>query len=340
MPETDNKIAVAILNWNGVELLRRFLPDVLKHSQELATVYVIDNNSADQSREMLEREFPEVKVVELPANYGYAGGYNKGLEYLKEPYAVLLNSDVKVTAGWLVPLLRHFEENPNLAALQPKILDLKNPEFFEYAGAAGGFMDSLGYPFCRGRIFEKLEKDEGQYDTYREVFWASGACLMLSLDKYWEAGALDDSLFAHMEEIDLCWRMQLRGYEIGCEPASTVFHLGGATLNKISPHKTYLNFRNSLIILFTNLPNGEAFLKIMARLLLDAVAAIQFLLKGKPAHSLAVLRAHFAFYGRFNRLARQKIKLRVKPLKELKGVYRGSVVKAFFLNKKRKFSDI
>ncbi len=339
MPE-NKKIAVAILNWNGQDLLRQFLPSVIQHSKDLARIYVIDNNSGDQSREILKAEFPEVTVVELPANYGYAGGYNKGLDYIDERYAVLLNSDVEVTQNWLSPLLKRFEQNTKLGALQPKIKDLKNREYFEYAGAAGGYMDNLGYPFCRGRIFDDLERDEAQYDTYQKVFWASGACLMVDQEKYNAAGGLDESLFAHMEEIDLCWRMQLRGFEVGCEPASTVYHLGGGTLNKLSSKKTYLNFRNSLIIMFLNLPSGEAFAKIMARLVLDGVAGIKFILEGKFSHVAAILKAHFHFYSRFNALARKKIGQPVKPLKQLEGVYPGSVVKAFYLGKKRKFTQL
>ena len=339
MPESKN-IAVVILNWNGASLLQRFLPGVIQHSQKLAKVYVIDNYSQDDSLDMLERDFPEVEVIVLPANYGYAGGYNKGLLKVSEKYAVLLNSDVEVSENWLTPLLTHFEKNPLLGALQPKIKDLKAREKFEYAGAAGGFMDAYGYPFCRGRIFDELEKDEGQYNSYQKVFWASGACLMVDQEKYKQAGGLDESLFAHMEEIDLCWRMQLRGFEVGCEPASQVFHMGGATLNKISPQKTYLNFRNSLIILFLNLPSGEAFSKIMIRLVLDGVAGVKFLLEGKFSHTWAILKAHFHFYARFTALARKKIGQPVKPLNSLNGVYTGSIVQDFYLKKKKRFSQL
>jgi hypothetical protein len=340
MPDTPKKIAVAILNWNGHDLLKRFLPSVVSFSEDVARVYVIDNNSTDASLELLSQEFPSVEIIELDENHGYAGGYNKGLEYVTEPYAVLLNSDVEVTENWLLPLLLQFEQNPRLAALQPKIKDLNNRQRFEYAGAAGGYMDTLGYPLCRGRLFDELEEDLGQYDNYQKIFWATGACLMVDQKKYKIAGGLDESLFAHMEEIDLCWRMQLRGFEIGCEPASTVYHLGGGTLNKLSSKKTYLNFRNSLIIMFLNLPSGEAFAKIMARLILDGVAAVKFLLGGKFTHVGAILKAHFHFYGRFNSLARKKIGQPVKPLSQLSGVYKGSVVKAYYLNKKKKFSDL
>ncbi|WP_417609090.1 glycosyltransferase family 2 protein [Owenweeksia hongkongensis] len=342
MPETkpQHKIAVAILNWNGAALLRRFLPSVIEHSQAVAQVYVIDNASSDESLEVLKNEFPQVELIVLPENYGYAGGYNKGLNYIKENYVVLLNSDVEVTANWLPPMLSQFESNPKLAALQPKIKDLNNRDLFEYAGAAGGHIDVLGYPFCRGRLFDTLEEDKGQYDSYEKVFWASGACLMVDINKFRKAGGLNESLFAHMEEIDLCWRMQLHGFEIGCEPASTVYHLGGGTLNKLSSKKTYLNFRNSLIIMFLNLPSGEAFAKIMARLVLDGIAGIKFIFEGKFVHTLAILKAHFHFYVRFNDMMRQKVGKPVKPLNKLEGVYRGSVVKGYYLSKKKKYSEL
>lgn len=306
----------------------------------MGTVYVIDNYSTDNSLEVLTDEFPEVKVIELPANYGYAGGYNKGLDYIDERYVVLVNSDVEVTPDWLTPLLHRFETNPSLGALQPKVKDLNRTDHFEYAGACGGYVDALGYPFCRGRLFDTLEEDHGQYDSYEKVFWASGACLMVDREKFDEAGAFNESLFAHMEEIDLCWRMQLRGYEVACEPASVVFHLGGGTLNKLSPKKTYLNFRNSLIVMFLNLPSGEAFLKIMMRLLLDGVAGIKFLTEGKFGHMAAILKAHFHFYARFNSLARKKIGQPVKSLSKLDGVYKGSVVMQYFVQKRKRFNNL
>ncbi|MDZ7847259.1 MAG: glycosyltransferase family 2 protein [Owenweeksia sp.] len=334
MPDNPKKIAVVILNWNGLKLMKRFLANVVVHSQDLAQVYVIDNDSQDESRDWLKIQHPEVSLIELPANYGYAGGYNRGLAEVKEPYALLLNSDVKVTESWLQPLLNRMEENPQLAAIQPKVLDLKNPQYFEYAGACGGFLDYLGYPYCRGRLFETLEKDNGQYDDYREVFWATGAALMVNLDSFKQAGQLNESLFAHMEEIDLCWRLQLQGYHVACEPQSVVYHLGGGTLDKLSPHKTFLNFRNSLIIMFLNLPHSEALLKIMTRLMLDAVAALRFLFMGKSAHIIAIFKAHFSFYQRFAELAKKKQYIRVKPLAQLNGVYPRSVVKEYFIAKK------
>ncbi|MEQ9262836.1 MAG: glycosyltransferase family 2 protein [Owenweeksia sp.] len=332
--------AIAILNWNGAALLQRFLPSVLKYTEDLATIYVIDNNSSDQSIELLQKEFPIVKVICNDGNYGYAGGYNKGLQSIPEEYVVLLNSDVEVTENWLQPLLQRMKENPGLGALQPKIKDLKQPDHFEYAGASGGWIDVLGYPFCRGRIFYEYEEDHGQYDDYQEVFWASGACLVIRQEAFKKAGGLDESLFAHMEEIDLCWRMHLNDYKVACEPASVIYHLGGATLNKISPQKTYLNFRNSLIILYLNLPAWQGFTRIMQRLVLDGIAGVKFITEGKPRHCWAVLRAHFAFYRRFNRMARARVNRPSRSIHDLPGVYSGSIVKAFYVSKKRRFSDL
>lgn len=337
MPE---KIAVAILNWNGASLLKQFLPSVVEHSRDIAQVYVIDNASSDDSLAVLSEGFPTVKVIVNDANYGYAGGYNKGIKYIPEEFIVLLNSDVEVTQNWLPPLLRHFEDNPRLAAIQPKILDLKSREYFEYAGACGGFIDELGYPFCRGRIFDEIEKDQGQYDSYHQVFWATGASLMIRKSAFGEVGGLNERLFAHMEEIDLCWRLHNHNYEVACEPASGIYHLGGATLNQQSPRKTFLNFRNNLIILFLNLPDGEAFVKILYRLILDGAAGLKFLLDKEPKHLLAVLKAHFSFYGMFFSLAREKKRHIQKPLKKLNGVYHKSLVEDFFLRKKKKFSDL
>lgn len=330
--------AVAILNWNGKALLERFLPSVTAHSPQ-AAIYVIDNASADDSLAFIRQYYPQVQIIALPQNGGYAGGYNQGLKQISEDLVVLLNSDVEVTDNWLGPLISRFEQNEKLGALQPKIKDLKNPDKFEYAGASGGFIDRLGYPFCRGRIFNELEKDQGQYNSYREVFWATGACLVVRKTAYEKAGGLDESLFAHMEEIDLCWRMQQTGYRIACEPASEVLHLGGGTL-KLSPQKTYLNFRNSLIILFLNLPQGEAMVKILSRLVLDGIAALKFLLEGQPKHLWAVLRAHFSFYAQFNTLYARKIGQPKKALSQMQGVYNGSIVWDFYAKKKKHFSDL
>lgn len=328
--------AVAILNWNGLPLLQKYLPSVLAHSQDLGQVYVIDNASEDGSVAWLKQQHPEVGCISLAENKGYAGGYNRGLQGLEEEYLILINSDIETSPGWLQPLAARLSAHPRLGALQPKILDLKDRQRFEYAGAAGGFIDALGYPYCRGRLFDQLEEDRGQYDQYRELFWASGACLVVRRSAFWEVGGLDEKLFAHMEEIDLCWRLQLADYRVACEPASRVYHLGGATLAVQSPRKTYLNFRNNLIILFLNLPQAQAFAVIMLRLVLDGLAALQMLMQGRPRHLLAVLEAHFAFYGRLHLLFLQKRKRSVRPWSQLQGVYRGSIVWDYFVRKRRK----
>ncbi len=336
----DAPFAVAILNWNGKELLERFLGNVLKHSADLGKVYLIDNHSSDDSVAFTRKEFPTIQIIELEDNYGYAGGYNKGLKHIPEEYVVLLNSDVEVSPNWLAPLHARFTADATLGALQPKIKDLKSRPHFEYAGASGGFVDILGYPFCRGRIFDHLEEDNGQYDNYQEVFWASGACLAIRQSAFEQAGKLYERLFAHMEEIDLCWRMQLAGFKVAVEPFSLVYHLGGATLKTYSPQKTYLNFRNSLIILFLNLPHSKALPSIFARLILDGVAAIKFLLTGHLKLLLAVLRAHFAFYGMFNQLFIEKRTRKSAPLSKLKGVFPKSIVAAFYLRGKKTFQDL
>jgi len=333
-------IAVAILNWNGKKLLERFLANVVGNSEPMAKVYLIDNHSSDDSVDYTRANFPSVEIISLANNYGYAGGYNKGLKHIEEEFVILLNSDVEVSPNWIEPLYNRFTADATLAALQPKIRDLKSPQHFEYAGAAGGYIDILGYPFCRGRIFDNLEEDKQQYDDYHEVFWATGACLAVRKSAFEQVGKLYETLFAHMEEIDLCWRLQLAGFKVAVEPASEVFHLGGATLDTYSPQKTFLNFRNSLIILFLNLPHSQAILSILARLVLDAVAAVQFLVTGKPKLLFAILRAHFAFYGMFNELFIEKRNRKSASLKSLKGVYPKSIVAAFYLRKQKTFKDL
>ena len=337
----DKKWAVVVLNWNGRDLLERYLPSVVKYSEE-AQVYVIDNASTDDSQSYLKRAFPAVRLIALEENGGFAGGYNKGLEMVEEPWAVLLNSDVEVTPDWLKPLEARLESDSSLVALQPKILDWKNPQYFEYAGAAGGFLDRLAYPFCRGRIFDHLEQDRGQYDQYREVFWASGACLAVRLEIYRELGGFYERLFAHMEEIDLCWRMQLAGYVIGCEPSSTVYHLGGATLQEASPRKSFLNFRNSLIINVLNLPLGRLFPVLFQRLVLDGVAGFKFLLEGRPRHLQAILQAHAALYAFFPALIRERRRREPfhSPGARLKGWLPLSIIALYFLRRKRCFDEV
>ena len=284
------RVAVVILNYNGAEMLRTFLPGVVEYSPE-AEVVVADNASTDDSVEVVQRLFPTVKLIRLERNWGFADGYNKALEQVDAEYSILLNSDVEVTKGWIAPMLAALETDSNVVACQPKILDYKRKTHFEYAGAAGGFIDRYGYPYCRGRIFDTLEEDKGQYDTVCDISWATGAALMIRTAEYRTAGGLDGRFFAHMEEIDLCWRLRARGRRILCVPQSTVYHVGGATLSKSNPKKTYLNFRNNLLMLYKNLPQEELPSVMRVRCLLDYVAALKFLLTGGFGDFKAVMRA-------------------------------------------------
>lgn len=291
-----DKIAVVILNWNGCEMLRSFLPSVVACSEaDGAVVYVADNGSTDLSVEMLQQEFPGVRCLVLGQNYGFAEGYNRALKLVDAEYVVLLNSDVEVTEHWLRPMADYLDAHPEVAACQPKIRSWRQKQMFEYAGAAGGFIDCYGYPYCRGRVMEVVEEDKGQYDTVRSVFWATGAALFIRLKDYQETGGLDARFFAHMEEIDLCWRLRARGRGLVCVPQSVVYHVGGATLKKGSPRKTYLNFRNNLLMLYKNLPESELRSVMRARFWLDYVAALSFLLKGQVADARAVVRARRDF---------------------------------------------
>lgn len=282
--------SIVILNYNGAAMLRQFLPGVLRYSGQ-AEVVVADNASTDASLSVLHEEFPTVRVIALPENYGFAEGYNRALQQIEATYVVLLNSDVEVTPHWLEPMEHYLETHPEVAGCQPKIRSFRQPEYFEYAGACGGFLDAYGYPFCRGRILGTVERDTGQYDTVVRVFWATGAALMIRLEMYRQAGGLDGRFFAHMEEIDLCWRLRSRGYTLVCVPQSTVFHVGGATLTKENPRKTFLNFRNNLLMLYKNLPEQELQRVMRVRWLLDAAAALQFLLKGEWKNARAVWQA-------------------------------------------------
>lgn len=270
------KTAIAILNWNGRKLLEEFIPSVVEFSKE-AEIYVIDNHSDDDSIEFLKTNFPSVKIIKNEENFGYAGGYNKGLEEIDADIFCLLNSDVKVVENWLIPIENLFSSNSEISVIQPKILDYKNPEYFEYAGAGGGFIDNFGYPFCRGRVFWTLEKDKGQYDDTIQTFWASGACLFIRKNDFLEIGGFDEGFFAHMEEIDLCWRLNNSGKKIFYCGESKVYHLGGGTLKNSNPKKTYLNFRNSLWMLVKNLPKGKAFPLVFTRLSLDGITGISTL---------------------------------------------------------------
>lgn len=292
------KIAVVILNWNGKKLLEQFLPSVVAFSQE-ADIYVADNASTDDSVAFVKANFASVKIIANPKNFGFAKGYNEALRTVDADIFALVNSDVEVTANWLHPITDTFQKEPQTAIIQPKIRDYKNKEYFEYAGAAGGFIDRYGYPFCRGRIFDTVEKDAGQYDDDCEIFWASGACFFIRSSTYRELGGFDDGFFAHQEEIDLCWRAFNSGHHAKYVGSSTVFHVGGATLQQGNPRKTFLNFRNSLLMLTKNLPKYKLLQVLFARLVLDGIAGMQFLLHGKPLHCMAILNAHFSFYAKF-----------------------------------------
>ena len=291
-----NKIAVVILNWNGRAMLQQFLPSVLASVRTLdATICVADNGSTDDSCAFLSANFPEVRQIVLDKNYGFAEGYNRALSKVEAEYVVLLNSDVEVTEHWLEPLQAYMDAHPEVAACQPKILSQRNKLYFEYAGAAGGFMDCYGYPFCRGRIMDVVEEDRGQYDEILPVFWATGAALFIRLSDYRKVGGLDGRFFAHMEEIDLCWRLRNRGRQLVCIPQSVVYHVGGATLKKENPKKTFLNFRNNLLMLYKNLSQNELQHVMRVRYWLDRVAMLVFFLKGDAANAKAVWQARKDF---------------------------------------------
>lgn len=334
------KAAVAILNWNGQQLLEKFLPGVVEHSAHLADIVVIDNNSSDHSIEWIRNNFPSVEVIQNDSNGGFAAGYNVGLRRIEADLFVLLNSDVEVTSGWLEPLLSTLNQ-PGVVAAQPKIRSYQLRNQFEYAGAAGGFIDRDGFVFCRGRIFNHFETDNGQYDDTREVFWATGACLAVNAKAFWNVGGLDEDFFAHMEEIDLCWRLKNTGKKVMYCGQSTVYHMGGGTLSKINPRKTYLNFRNNLFLILKNYRTGNVWLKIIWRLKLDGLAGIKFLAEGQFRHFAAVIRAHFSFYRQIPSFVRKRKSLSSTVHKpNFHGLYNRSVVWQYFVRKKQNFSDL
>jgi GT2 family glycosyltransferase len=325
------KIAVVILNWNGAKLLEQFLPSVVAYSEE-ATIYVADNASTDTSIEIIESKFPQITIIKNEGNYGFAKGYNIALQQVEEDYYALVNSDIEVTENWLAPILSIFDNEPNIGIIQPKILDYKNKAYFEYAGAAGGYIDQFGYPYCRGRMFDTLEKDQGQYNDDVDIFWASGACLFIRKDIYRKLNGFDDDFFAHQEEIDLCWRAFNLGYTARYTSKSVVYHVGGATLNEGNPRKTFLNFRNSLLMLTKNLPERKLFIILFLRLCLDGLAGIQFILKGKFKHCWAIVKAHFAFYGLINK------NLKKRNSKKRSDYYRSkSIVYQYFVKNGKVF---
>tara|TARA_R110002074_G_scaffold5143_2_gene25245 strand:- start:22757 stop:23758 length:1002 start_codon:yes stop_codon:yes gene_type:complete len=301
------KIAIVILNWNGEVLLERFLPSVIEHSND-ADIYVADNASTDDSIAFVTTNYPTIKIIKNTENGGFAKGYNDALIHVDADIYCLLNSDVEVTPNWLTPINDAFSTIPDVAIIQPKILDLLKKDYFEYAGAGGGFIDQLGYPFCRGRIFQTLERDHGQYDDIKEIFWATGACMFVKKNVFEELNGFDADYFAHQEEVDFCWRAKNHGYKIIYVGTSKVYHLGGSTLSNMNPKKTYLNFRNSLFSITKNLPRRKAFLIIFLRLLLDGIAALRFIWQLRFKHFYAILRAHLSFYSQFRKMYKKREK--------------------------------
>jgi GT2 family glycosyltransferase len=333
------KIAVVILNYNGSKLIGKFLPSVIQHSSQ-ARIVVVDNGSSDGSVELLKSDFSTTELLTIPNNLGFCGGYNHALSRIEAEYYVLLNSDVEVTQGWLDPLKKLLDEMPAAAAVQPKILSHRERNNFEYAGAAGGFVDSLGYPFCRGRLFYSIEEDKGQFNDTKEIFWASGACLMIRSKLFHLMNGFDEDFFAHMEEIDLCWRLQRAGHKIFYQGASTVFHLGGGTLSSANPRKTYLNFKNGLSLLYKNLPVGELLVKLPLRFLLDWVASLKFALTGYFKDGRAVIKAHRHFIWYWSRERKRRGQTSNLAFIRPQTRYKGLVVWDFFIAGKRKFSQL
>ena len=329
------KVAIVILNWNGKKILEQFLPSVVEFSEE-ATIYVADNASTDKSIPYLKEKFNMVTIIQNKTNGGYAKGYNDALKNVTEDLLVLLNNDVEVTQNWLQPIINEFKRDDSLIAAQPKILDFNNKRYFEYAGAGGGFIDQLGYPYCRGRIFNTIEKDKGQYNDINKIFWASGACFIVRSNEFRELNGFDENFFAHQEEIDLCWRIQQNGGIIKYIGNSTVYHVGGATLSNINPIKTFYNFRNSLLMLVKNIKSSKVWIILFIRLLMDGIAGLHFLIQGKWKHTLAIIKAHFSFYSLLPRYINKEYKIR----KEIKYYHIKSIVWNYFIRKNRIFKEL
>lgn len=336
------KVAIIILNWNGRGYLEKFLPSVQEHSVGANNkIVVVDNNSDDDSCDFVKANYPDIKLIKFHENYGFARGYALALPQIQAKYYVLLNSDVEVTANWLTPIVGLMDKNQSIAAVMPKIKSYVKPEIFEYAGAGGGFIDKYGYPFCRGRIISQIEVDEGQYDDTREVFWASGACMFLRADAYSKTGGLDGDFFAHMEEIDLCWRLKRMGYEIYYCSDSVVYHVGGGTLPNDNPRKLYYNYRNSLYLLFKNINRWEFITIFIPRLFLDGVSALAYLAQGKGGFFMSVFRAHVRLYMSLRMLInKRRIFNHIIAKKNVSQIYQKSIVLSFFAKRKKKFSDL
>lgn len=343
--QTVPEVAIIILNYNGKHWLEKFLPSVIEHTPAtLAKIWVADNGSTDGSIEFIKTNFPVVNSLRIPENLGYAEGYNQAIAHIPCVYALLLNSDVEVTDGWLEPLYYTLKRDHSIAACQPKLLDYNQPEMFEYAGAAGGMIDKYGYPFCRGRVFQVMERDAGQYNDEIEIFWASGACMMIKKELFIIAGGFDGDFFAHMEEIDLCWRLKNLGYKIKYIPSSKIYHVGGGTLEAQNPHKTFLNFRNNRLLLFKNIEKGKVMQVNIIRNILDLVAIIVSLLKFRFKESWAIIRAQFAYrnmmlnaFNKRQEFAQIQEKFKINPPNK-KGMYPHSLVIDFYLKQRKKFT--
>jgi GT2 family glycosyltransferase len=325
--DTMTKVAVVILNYNGQKFLETFLPSVINHNDGYE-IFIADNASTDGSVNFLKTKFADIKIIQLANNHGFAGGYNNALKEIEAEYYVLLNSDVEVTPNWTKSIIDLMDIDKSMSACQPKILSYHQKTHFEYAGAAGGYIDWLGYPFCRGRVFESYEEDKGQYDDIKEVFWATGACMFIRSEIFYQLNGFDAHFFAHMEEIDLCWRMKNQGYRIIYSSASTVYHVGGGTLHKSNPRKTFLNYRNGLAMLFKNLPREKLLSTILLRLMLDGISGIKLLTDGSFDDFLAIIKAHFAFYVMIPKLER-------KTPKQVNNIYHKSIVWEYFVLKQK-----
>ncbi len=330
------QVSVVVLNYNGADFLQQFLPDLIKYSKP-HTVYVADNASTDNSIHLIENHFSEAKLLRFDKNLGFTGGYNQALKLIQSQYYILVNTDVQVTEHWIDPLLLFLEQNPKYAAVQPKIKSFHDQHKFEYAGAVGGFLDSLAFPYCRGRIFQELETDHGQYEENIDVDWVSGACMMIRADIFHKCDGFDLQFFAHMEEIDLCWRIRNQQYRLACIPASVVYHVGGGTLSKTSPFKTYLNFRNGLSMMLKNLPRVQLW-KIPVRILLDIVAALVFMKNSGFSHFKAILKAHLHFYLQIPGILQKRKGLKMANVNKSK--YVKSIVFSYYLLSRKKFNEL
>jgi GT2 family glycosyltransferase len=336
-----SKTAIVILNWNGIGYLKKFLEVVVNSSSDGTAVYVADNASTDGSADWIENSFPSVNLIRLDKNHGFAGGYNSALQQIDSDYFILLNSDIEVTPGWTVPLISFMENHPDTASCQPKILSWHNRNYFEYAGAAGGYIDKYGYPFCRGRIFNSVEQDSGQYDSGKEIFWSSGACMIVRAEAWKRCMGFDKDFFAHMEEIDLCWRFHKAGFKVCFIPDSVVYHVGGGALPYDSPFKTYLNFRNNLFLLYKNLPDSTLHTKLFIRKSLDAFSAILFLLTGRFENARSVWKAHMDYYKSISalRIKRKSVK-KLTVTESLETFLNKSIVFEFYIKRNKTFDKL